>query len=103
MAGMRRVRDAFDGLQPPVTDRPDENRMPRLAAEVDAAVEYIFENCNLDPEPDVALHGLLARLMAATRALRDDPADTEPVAAMRAVLEDYPRLFDDPAFRGATL
>jgi hypothetical protein len=56
----------------------------------------MFANCKLDPEPDHALHDILARLMSGARALHAMPADPTPVASMRAALEDYPRLFDDP-------
>ena len=56
----------------------------------------MFANCDLEPEPDVALHGILARLMAASEALREAPADPAPVAGMREALADYGRLFDDP-------
>ena len=69
-----------------------------LAGEVDEAIAYMFANCSLEPEPDVALHGLLARLMAGTRDLKQDPAAVAPVAGMRAAVEDYPKLFDDPGF-----
>ena len=56
----------------------------------------MFANCKLEPEPDLALHGVLARLMAGTRSLHAHPADAAPVAAMRAAVQDYGRLFDDP-------
>ena len=68
-----------------------------MAGDVDAAVESMFANCRLEPEPDVALHGILARLMAGSKALRDAPADPAPVGPMRDALADYERLFDDPA------
>lgn len=53
-------------------------------------------HCRLEPEPDVALHGILARLVAGSEALRGAPADPAPVAGMRDALADYVRLFDDP-------
>ncbi|TKS54736.1 DnrO protein [Luteimonas yindakuii] len=93
MAGMRRLHAALDGA-----NTGDAQQALRLASEADAAVAYMFEHCELEAEPDVALHGVLARVMAGTQALRDDPEDLAPLAMMRDAVADYPRLFDDPGF-----
>lgn len=90
--GMSRVRGAIDGLG----QSGDEAAVLAGAAEVDAAIEYMFENCSLPVEPDVALHAVLARLMAATQALNADPSDTSPVHDMHAAVDNYEALFDDP-------
>lgn len=90
--GMSRVRDAIAGLD----GVDDETDVLAGAAEVDAAIEYMFENCSLPVEPDIALHAVLARLMAATRALNADPSDMSPVHDMHAAVENYEALFDDP-------
>ncbi|QCO68333.1 DnrO protein [Luteimonas yindakuii] len=95
MAGMRRLHAALDGA-----NTGDAQHALRLASEADAAVAYMFEHCELEAEPDVALHGVLARVMAGTQALRDDPEDLAPLATMRDAVADYPRLFDDPGFPG---
>ena len=90
--GMSRVRTAIDGLG----QAPDEAAVLAGAAEVDAAVEYMFENCSLPVEPDIALHAILARLMAGTQALNANPADTAPVHDMHGAVANYEALFDDP-------
>lgn len=90
--GMSRVRAAIDGLE----QADDEATVLAGAAEVDSAVEYMFENCSLPVEPDIALHGILARLMAGTQALNADPSITAPVHDMHAAVENYEELFDDP-------
>src|SRR3546814_17976906 len=59
----------------------------------------MFANCQLPPEPDVALHAVLARLMANTSALKADPSDGSPVADMHAAVHNYARLFDEPNTR----
>ncbi len=92
LEGMSRIRAAIAGLE----GGPGPATVATRAAEVDAAIEYMFANCRLDPEPDVALHAILARLMAATRALQADPADLAPVAGMHAAIANYEALFDDP-------
>ncbi len=43
--------------------------MRALADEITDAVNYMFANCKLDPAPDVALHPLLAKLLADTQVL----------------------------------
>lgn len=101
MEGMQRMRDAMGGLLHHEMGHLNEAQVDQLATQVDEAAAYMFANCQLEAEPDVALHGLLARLMAGAEALHADPADPEPVADMRAALEDYPRLFDDPGFAGS--
>ncbi|NLA68369.1 MAG: DnrO protein [Gammaproteobacteria bacterium] len=98
LEGMSRVRTALAGLEHAGPEQhPDEATVVARAAEVDAAIEYMFANCSLDTEPDIALHAILARLMAGTRALHEDPADTAPVADMEAAIDNYRQLFDDPA------
>lgn len=98
MEGMQRVRDAMSGLEHHEMGHLDESQVDQLATQVDEAVAYMFANCKLEAAPDVALHGLLARFMAGAEALHASPADPAPVADMRAALQDYPRLFDDPGF-----
>lgn len=93
--GMSRVRAAVAGLEA-AGPEADEAAVLARAADVDAAIEYMFENCSLDPEPDVALHGVLARLMAGSQALQANPADLAPAHDMAAAVENYERLFDDP-------
>ncbi|MBD7989058.1 DnrO protein [Luteimonas sp. Sa2BVA3] len=95
--GMGQVRKAVATLAHLEMGHLGEAHVLTLAGDVDAAVESMFANCRLEPEPDVALHGILARLMAGSKALRDAPADPAPVGPMRDALADYERLFDDPA------
>lgn len=101
MEGMKQMRDAMTGLDHHEMGHLDETQVDRLATQVDEAAAYMFANCKLDTEPDVALHGVLARLMAGAEALHADPVDPAPVADMRAALQDYPKLFNDPGFAGA--
>ncbi|MGY1409026.1 hypothetical protein ACW5EG_05560 [Luteimonas sp. A611] len=90
--GMSRVRTAIAGLK----SDPDPATVAARATDVDAAIEYMFANCELETEPDVALHAILARLMAGTQALHANPADAAPVADMHAAVGNYEALFDDP-------
>ena len=94
--GMARVREAMTGLAHHEMGHLGASNVVVLATDIDDAIEYMFANCKLEAAPDVALHGLLARLMAGTQALRADPASAAPVADMRAAVLDYARLFADP-------
>jgi len=98
IAGMRRVAAAVDGLAHHEMGHLNDEQVLSLSREVDEAIAYMFAHCSLEPEPDVALHGLLARLMAGTRDLEQDPASATAVAGMRAAVEDYTKLFEDPGF-----
>lgn len=96
--GMSRIRTALAGLEHAgPRQHPDETAVAARASDIDAAIEYMFANCSLDTEPDIALHAILARLMAGTQALHADPADTTPVADMEATIDNYEQLFNDPA------
>lgn len=94
--GMSRVRTALAGLEHHGSVPLERASVVARAADIDAAIGYMFENCALPPAPDAALHAILARLMAGTRALRKDPADFAPVFDMEAAVENYEQLFDDP-------
>jgi len=94
--GMARVRLAVATLAHLEMGHLGADGVLVLAGDIDAAIDYMFTHCRLEPEPDVALHGVLARLMAGTRALREHPGDAAPVTGLRDALADYGRLFDDP-------
>lgn len=90
--GMSRVRTAIVGLEA----QPDEATVVARTDDVDAAIKYMFANCRLDTDPDIALHAILARLMAGSNALHANPADTTPARDMHAAVANYERLFADP-------
>lgn len=94
MEGMSRVRSAISAVE--AQPQPEQATVMARAADIDAAIEYMFANCKLNTKPDIALHAILARLMAGTQALHADPGDTSGVADMHAAVKNYERLFDDP-------
>lgn len=95
--GMRRMRVAVEGLSQHELGRLDDAQVRELATDVEKAVAFMFANCELEPEPDHALHRILAQLLTAAQALQANPSDQSPRASMRAALEDYARQFDDSA------
>lgn len=92
--GMSRVRTALAGLE--AESHPDDATVRARADDIDAAIAYMFANCKLPTEPDVALHAILARLMADTAALKANPSDGSPVADIHDALHNYAQLFVDP-------
>ena len=91
MEGMSRVRTAIAGLQ--AEPQPDAATVAARAADIDAAVDYMFKNCKLPTEPDIALHAILARLMATL-----GPEATLPTTdgALTCTRVEIRPLFDDP-------
>jgi hypothetical protein len=99
--GMRRMKTAIDGSIHQESGQLDQARVLAIASEVDQAAAFMFATCKLEQDPDAALHGLLARLMAGAEALRRGPDEVAALGAMRAALTDYVRLFDDPTFHAS--
>ena len=92
VAGMSQVRTAIAGLE----GQPDAATVAARADDIDAAIKFMFANCKLEPTPDTALHGVLARMMQASQALHASPADLAPLHELDAALKNYERMFDDP-------
>src|SRR3546814_12776369 len=94
---MSRVRTALAGLES--ESHPDDATVAALATDIDSAVEYMFANFQLPPEPDIALHAVLARLMANTRPLQANPSACSPVVDMHDTVHNSAPLFDGPHAR----
>lgn len=95
-AGMLRIRAATEALEHAEHAQLDAAQIGALAAELETATLRIFAECKLEPAADAALHPLLARVLAASRALRAKPGDLAPIGELREVLRLYPLRFDDP-------
>lgn len=96
--GMQRVRAATAALEHGEHGHLDAAQVQGIAAELRAAVDDMFANCRLDPEPDAALHPLLARVLTASRELSGGEFDQAALDELRAVLARYPELFADAAW-----
>ncbi|KFN42232.1 hypothetical protein N790_02885 [Arenimonas malthae CC-JY-1] len=96
--GMQRVRAATAALEHGEHGHLEAAQVQGIAAELRAAVDEMFANCRLDPEPDAALHPLLARVLTASRALAGGEFDQAALDELRAVLARYPQLFEDAAW-----
>ena len=80
----------------------DATQTSAAAQQVQDAANYMFSNCKLAPEPDAALHGVLASLISGAAAIKTNPANTSPVASMRDAVALYPRMFEDATWQADT-
>lgn len=94
--GMTRIHEALEQLRHYEMGHMDATLARDRAEVIREAAADIFANCKLAPEPDAALHGMLAPLLAAVQAFESDPTDMRQIEAMRAAVADYPRYFDAP-------
>lgn len=100
--GMRRMHQAVDALGHAERGHLDATQTTAAAQQVQDAANFMFANCKLTPEPDAALHGLLAALLGGATAIKANPGDTSPVASMREAVALYPRMFEDAAWQADT-
>lgn len=97
--GMHKIRVALQGLEHYEHGHMGIPQATATVALIDEAVADIFANCKLEPDADVALHGLLAIFIAGAEAVRtSEQIPVEEIARMRTALARYPQLFDDPEF-----
>lgn len=96
--GMQRVRAATATLDHGSHGHLDDAQVRNIAAELKSAVDTMFAECKLEPEPDAALHPLLARVLLAADTLSTSGFDADALADLQAVVARYPLLFDDPAW-----
>lgn len=94
--GMARLHGALDALEGMArAGRHDPELVRARSRAIDEAVAFVFAHCKLDPEPDAALHHLLAAVLGASARLGETPGDLAPVADLREALSHYPHLFED--------
>ncbi len=100
--GMRQMHQAVNALGHAERGHLDATQTSAAAQQVQDAANFMFTNCKLTPEPDAALHGLLAALLSGATAIQANPADTSPVASMREAVALYPRMFEDATWQADT-
>jgi hypothetical protein len=101
--GMGRIRAAMLVLSGDTGARLSDAAVREQAARIADATAYLFAHCDLAPDADAALHGMLVPLLAATRRLKEHPGQRSAVSALRRAVRDYPRYFDDPGWTGGEL
>jgi len=94
-ASMERIRAALHARRAP------GGSSDALAREIDEAIAHMVRNCKLPPRADATLHALIARLAAASGALREKPGSKPALDEIAAVLDLYPKYFEHPAWASA--
>lgn len=93
--GMQALRAVVDDLQS-LPQQADQAAVAALGERVEHTVHTLFAECRLAPEPDAALHALLADVIGARQQLGTEQSD--PGAAqttLTRVLEQYEARFVD--------
>ncbi len=96
--GMGRVQAALKELRHHELGHMPLAAVREQAAQIEAAIRFLFANCRLAPDADAALHSILLPLLQSAKHLQSEPADRATVAALRAAVAPYPRQFDDPGW-----
>jgi hypothetical protein len=96
---MLKIRSAVEKARPAYERKELRAADSRALAEVvEESVAHIAANCRLSPEPDAALHLLIARMINAAQSLKNDPASQGGLPQLAAVLHDYRSAFDHPGW-----
>ncbi len=94
-ASMLKIRTGVEATMPAYQSGVlDANQAQSLSATVEQNVTYMIQNCQLEPEPDAALHVLIGRMLTASAAMKKDPASPAGWPELMAVLHDYAATFD---------
>ena len=93
--GMGEIRVAIAGALP----RIHRNELPRgeferLAAKVQAQVDYVTANCQLPEEADHQLHLVLEQILDGIAAMKADTGQTQGAVQIVQALEQYGTHFD---------
>lgn len=100
--GMADIRVAVQALAHYEMGHMGTEQALAQATAIEQSIGDIVANCKLDPQADAVLHGIIAKLAQGTAALKADPKDMAAIATLRAALQDYSRLFDDPDWKTDT-
>lgn len=71
-----------------------------LATQINAQVNYMVENCKLEPAADATLHVLIGDLLNAADKVSKDPMSGQGMPQLVKTLMLYPKYFDHPGWTG---
>lgn len=72
-----------------------------LAKKINNEVNYMVENCNLEPEADAQLHLVIAELMEGATVMESKANARDGAVQVMGAIESYTTYFDDPNFKPA--
>ena len=74
----------------------------KLATHINQQVEYLVENCKLEPQADAVLHVLIGDLMSGAGELSKQASSSQGLPRIVGVLQQYPKYFDHPGWGQVT-
>lgn len=96
---MTNIRNAVDNEYEAIhADQLAEEKYAALAKKVTNEVNYMVENCKLEPEADAQLHLIIADLMEGSHAMESKKDPRHGAVKVIGAIEKYVTYFDDPNF-----
>lgn len=89
--------NAADAFHHDALTKPDAEK---LAKHITGQVDYLVENCKLEPQADATLHVLIGDLLSGADALSKQPLSSEGLPRIVKVLQLYPDYFDHQGWSG---
>lgn len=98
--GLERIRDGVAPIVAASTARPlTKDEATALSGAIKDQVQFLVENCKLEPRADAALHVLLNDFLQGADALAADPASKAGIKRVVKALNLYPQYFDHQGWR----
>lgn len=101
--GMSRIRDALSTELPSIrAGKASVKQYRSLAQKTHAQIEFMVQNCKLEPQADAQLHLLLADVSAGADAMqaKKGSAARKGAEQIAHALENYDAYFDHPGWHG---
>ncbi len=93
---MKGVRAAVEALGHYEQGHMGASTAIEFATAIEDNVHTIIANCKLPADADAALHEIIVPLLQSAGAVKKNPNEFSPIAAMRAALASYDSQFQDP-------
>lgn len=97
--GMQRMREAIAlGLDKHRQGRLQPEDTAMLATAVQDNVNYLIQNCRLEPKADAVLHVFITGLLGGAALVNAKPPASEGFEKLAHALSEYPKYFDHPGW-----
>ena len=97
---MTNIRNAVDKEYDAIhSNQLAEEKYAALAKKVTNEVNYMVENCKLEPEADAQLHLIIADLMEGSTAMESKTNAQDGAVKVIGAIENYVTYFNDPDFK----
>jgi len=98
--GLERIRDAVAPIVAATAARPlTKDEATALSGAIKDQLQYLVENCKLEPKADAALHVLLNDFLQGADALAVDLTSKSGLKRIMMALDLYPQYFDHQSWR----